>query len=1483
MPLLHKKPFIPNEFSIDLKENEEVFFCRITHEIFRDYDEFCERIILCNSLVWSCSLTGRSHLTYQEAAASEEKVKRLLKKFPMELRIPVLYLSSICERRSLIDLAEEVFLYVKDRFFIGETVQVNLPEGVRTCHVLSVIPPSTEELEASDHTPNGDRHWPPAFSFKYEVERHDTNDEIVVTADQIFRKKSSYNKDKNRLYIKQFVHLESGTWKLKENSYIKYGINKVRYDQIFCGEPPDMNPKKTTPVKKNGKKQETLNKYFKPTDKKYLAAKKNPSKKGEILAAKQKRKKNKKELDDARSSSGKSDQKQKTKSEKMEQRMKYAEFVKEWNMKREDLECEDLKDMPAAIPVECRLPNEYFGDVVMIMEFFHAFRKVLPVKDFFPNGIPFDLMERALIDKEIAGPFCDILQLLLTVIFELQEQESEETKDNDIKLTPGLIFERGDDETLRIMKCATEMDVWIKKHHGLPLSQLSLDTSTITEVLRLHLLCSGAKANKSKLSKWRYQSRGGYCSNDDPAVMLKRDNFHIIDNLSNRNVCDLSIKDKIDILNCLTNQILTYASLRDIIEEGCEKARQIRAELRSVRAAETKREKEEASRQRELKKDNAITENGVVLDSDPKNLRSGANEKKDELLCKEIRAALASAQLTPLGTDRAHRRFWVFSSMPGLFVEHYDDHHDRCLPKGTPVVNLNGSTTDGDNLAYIRRLFEESGNKENFAGTTQSVGSYVSPVKKLLVEKNGADSPVIGRNNNKSESSTQNLICWADPVNCPVHGTAVQKITWSFYHNAVQIDLLIDSLNRRGMRERKLRQALIQEKASILRHLQKCPVSKLNPNLTEAIGEEEKKIAKKILKQYDNANLNYPVGTSLDEIMEGSLRDLILETEEKITNGALGTVKVKDREAWRKAIRDNNYDKQCKKLTWGPKCDEEEDGLGIKEEEAVEIIKKEDESSRSSTPSIDGILTFKGFNCGPQRPVIYDLASAILQIEQGIDQKYLKRPLGLDPKERERGELKMPTPALERWETALMESTNIPQLFLHLSTLENSVTWEKSALNAFCKLCRRRTDPENMLLCDTCNKGHHLYCLKPKLTKVPSGDWHCPKCRPKHKVEPLRRKRRLFSEEESDTEDKEEWVCKTCSENGAQLLCYSCATFQHLTCVVPPMRKVPKSKWFCHECRQQNAAAMQKESQKDTSIVVENGSSPSTPPKEEDLSNADGGSPIINIERTSRTGRKQTTRIETPNDHVTQEDDDDYVGDDVVDDDDDYMMDVHDEDEDNDDGDDDIADDLIRWRVNTAVESERSSRRKSSKAATAKISQFAKQLRSNGWDDDDEDGIGDAENNYEGIASVRRSGRESASHRRNRNSGHHTSRDLPLDNAALLEILDDLMHHEDAWPFLRPVTKSEVPDYHQIIKKPMDLATIKHKLNMLSYTKNSELIADTELMFDNCHVYNEEGSEVYRAGVKLRKLFYKLCKKHNLQLDADTQDLPPAKKARTVL
>jgi hypothetical protein len=52
---------------------------------------------------------------------------------------------------------------------------------------------------------------------------------------------------------------------------------------------------------------------------------------------------------------------------------------------------------------------------------------------------------------------------------------------------------------------------------------------------------------------------------------------------------------------------------------------------------------------------------------------------------------------------------------------------------------------------------------------------------------------------------------------------------------------------------------------------------------------------------------------------------------------------------------------------------------------------------------------------------------------------------------------------------------------MFFNSLESSIEWSRSVLNARCRVCRRKGDPEKMLLCDTCNKGHHIYCLKPML------------------------------------------------------------------------------------------------------------------------------------------------------------------------------------------------------------------------------------------------------------------------------------------------------------------------------------------------------------------------------------------------------------------
>lgn len=90
MPLYKRKPFALVEKPKDLKPNELVFQVRFTKEIFRDYGEYLRRINLYRHRVWTCKLTGRNYLTYEEALVSEKKAAEKVLEFPEELVAPVL-------------------------------------------------------------------------------------------------------------------------------------------------------------------------------------------------------------------------------------------------------------------------------------------------------------------------------------------------------------------------------------------------------------------------------------------------------------------------------------------------------------------------------------------------------------------------------------------------------------------------------------------------------------------------------------------------------------------------------------------------------------------------------------------------------------------------------------------------------------------------------------------------------------------------------------------------------------------------------------------------------------------------------------------------------------------------------------------------------------------------------------------------------------------------------------------------------------------------------------------------------------------------------------------------------------------------------------------------------------------------------------------------------------------------------------------------
>ncbi|KAM4850755.1 bromodomain-containing protein 3 isoform X2 [Urocitellus parryii] len=84
-------------------------------------------------------------------------------------------------------------------------------------------------------------------------------------------------------------------------------------------------------------------------------------------------------------------------------------------------------------------------------------------------------------------------------------------------------------------------------------------------------------------------------------------------------------------------------------------------------------------------------------------------------------------------------------------------------------------------------------------------------------------------------------------------------------------------------------------------------------------------------------------------------------------------------------------------------------------------------------------------------------------------------------------------------------------------------------------------------------------------------------------------------------------------------------------------------------------------------------------------------------------------------------------------------------------------------------------------------------------------------------------------------------------------VVKTLWKHQFAWPFYQPVDaiKLNLPDYHKIIKNPMDMGTIKKRLENNYYWSASECMQDFNTMFTNCYIYNKKVAQMPQEEVEL--------------------------------
>ncbi|CAH0716943.1 unnamed protein product, partial [Brenthis ino] len=475
----------------------------------------------------------------------------------------------------------------------------------------------------------------------------------------------------------------------------------------------------------------------------------------------------------------------------------------------------------------------------------------------------------------------------------------------------------------------------------------------------------------------------------------------------------------------------------------------------------------------------------------------------------------------------------------------------------------------------------------------------------------------------------------------------------------------------------------------------------------------------------------------------------------------------------------------------------------------------------------------------------------LASLEAHIERRYLKPPLvqstteatlgavlqaehgnaSVSPHSEQASEAKTDNKGIARglatWREAVARCNTSAQLAMLLHALEAAVAWDKSIMKANCQFCLSGDNEDQLLLCDGCDKGYHTYCFKPRMEKIPEGDWYCWEC---------------VNKARGGTRER---VCIVCggAARGRALPCALCVRAFHLDCHYPPLVKMPRGKWYCSQCISRAPPKKPRKTKRDSKHKDASANA--------DLDSSMIPSPAASHASTSTTAEECQITAQTPDKEPEKDE---------------SLSDPH------------------CITTPTPIPNFHSTPTPNIHSTPTTTSTPVSNVPVTGGIGDPENGLnhhtavpeppGDGPSPEKRRALQFVAGNGALQHDDGDVDGHaeeHESENLPLlsrakkDKNSAKKLLKELQFcknllcemecHEHAWPFLVPVNTKQFPQYRKVIKCPMDLSTIKRKLHDSIYKCKEEFASDVRLIFSNCEVFNEDDSPVGRAGHCMRQFF----------------------------
>ncbi|QCE15073.1 hypothetical protein DEO72_LG11g2081 [Vigna unguiculata] len=208
MPLLRRKPFALVEPPIDLEPSESLFQIRFTKEVFRDYNDYLNRLNQYRKRVWTCKVTGKTGLTYEEALVSEKHGAEKVQQIPEELIAPALRIIQY-SMLPLKDLVDYIADKLKEQLVVGSQLYGKKNERVCPCKILKVMQEDAENVS-------------------YVVAWLDGSNNVIeraeVSSQDLVQKKSPFSRNILKSFVRECTY-RNAPWVLHDKLAKKHEIS----------------------------------------------------------------------------------------------------------------------------------------------------------------------------------------------------------------------------------------------------------------------------------------------------------------------------------------------------------------------------------------------------------------------------------------------------------------------------------------------------------------------------------------------------------------------------------------------------------------------------------------------------------------------------------------------------------------------------------------------------------------------------------------------------------------------------------------------------------------------------------------------------------------------------------------------------------------------------------------------------------------------------------------------------------------------------------------------------------------------------------------------------------------------------------------------------------------------------------------------------------------------------------------------------------